>query len=179
MSVYLSRNGDGESKLVVVQSEPEVVVHQYPDLIQGNEYDSETETGAAERTTPDNHIQPKLDLSIWTQENPLEGHKSRHIETSWSNCFSYQSGVPRWILASILLLAIFVLAWICCATTATAPEQHIRRKVGQGSDLKYLCLYEEPVKLVIDDKLPTYEELEAQKSTNASQTKCESNEMKA
>ena len=36
MSVYLSRNSDGQSKLVVVQSEPEVVVHQYPDLMQGN-----------------------------------------------------------------------------------------------------------------------------------------------
>ena len=36
MSVYLSRNSDGESKLVVVQSEPEVVVHQYSDLMQSN-----------------------------------------------------------------------------------------------------------------------------------------------
>jgi hypothetical protein len=36
MSVYLSRNSDGESKLVIVQSEPEVVVHQYPELIQSN-----------------------------------------------------------------------------------------------------------------------------------------------
>jgi hypothetical protein len=36
MSVYLSRNSDGESRLVVVQSEPEVVVHQYPELIQSN-----------------------------------------------------------------------------------------------------------------------------------------------
>ena len=87
-------------------------------------------TGTEERTTPDNHIQPKLDLSIWTQENPLDLHRSGHAENSWSNCFSYQSGVPRWILASVLLLAISVLAWICCATTATAPEQHIRRKVS-------------------------------------------------
>lgn len=162
MSVFVTNN-EGEQKLVVIQSEPEVVVHQYPDLMQSNEYDSETILGSEERTTTDN-IRPKLDLSIWTQENPLEvGIDSRHhSDNSWSNCFSYQSGVPRWLLASILFLAIFVLAWICCATTATAPEQHIRRKVGQGSDLKYLCLYEEPIKLVIDEKLPTYEELEAE-----------------
>lgn len=162
MSVYLSRNSDGESRLVVVQSEPEVVVHQYPELMQSNEYDSESVTGVEDRTTTDN-TRPKLDVSIWTHENPLLVHHSRQNQNSWSNCFGYQSGVPRWVLASVLFLAIFVLAWICCATTATAPEQHIRRRVGMGSDLKYLCLYEEPVKLVInDEKPPSYQELQAE-----------------
>ncbi|CAG2104040.1 unnamed protein product [Medioppia subpectinata] len=141
--------------------------------METSKYDSESVTGSEEHITTDNN-RPKLDVSIWTQENPLDvpvlsyrgnlHHFSRHVEKSWSNCFPYESGVPRWVLASVLFLAMFVLVWICCATTTTAPEQHIRaRKVGQGSDLKYLCLYEEPVKLMIDDKLPTYEELEAQK----------------
>jgi hypothetical protein len=162
MSVYLSRNSDGESRLVVVQSEPEVVVHQYPELIQSNVYDSETVTGSEERTTTD-YNKPRVDLSMWTNENPLLVHHPRqHENNSWTNCFGYQSGVPRWILASVLFLAIFVLAWICCATTATAPEQHIRRRVGMGSDLKYLCLYDEPIKMVINDKPPTYQELEAE-----------------
>ncbi|XP_054161381.1 transmembrane protein 59-like [Oppia nitens] len=162
MSVFFSRDNDGQSKLVVVQSEPEVVVHQYPDLMAVNEYDSESVTGSEEHITTDNN-RPKIDVSLWSQESPLNVVHSRHVDNSWSNCFPYESGVPRWILGTALFLAIFVLAWICCATTATAPEQHIRtRKIGQGSDLKYLCLYEEPVKVIIDDKLPTYEELEAQ-----------------
>jgi hypothetical protein len=31
-----------------------------------------------------------------------------------------------------------------------------------GSDLKYLCLYDEPIKMVINDKPPTYQEIEAE-----------------
>lgn len=31
-----------------------------------------------------------------------------------------------------------------------------------GSDLKYLCLYDEPIKLVINDKPPSYQELQAE-----------------
>ncbi|CAG2165996.1 unnamed protein product, partial [Oppiella nova] len=128
MSVFFSRNSEGLSKLVVVQSEPEVVVHQYPDLMQANDYESESVTGSEEHMTTDNN-RPKLDLSIWTQDNPLDDAvNSRPMGKSWSNCFPYESGVPRWVLASVLFLAIFVLVWICCATTTTAPEQHIRAR---------------------------------------------------
>lgn len=105
--------------------------HKFWSIFYSIEYDSETVTGAGEhRPTTADDIRPKLDLSIWTQENPLEDQNHRQTVPIWSNCFTYQSGVPRWLLASILLLAIVVLAWICCATTATAPEQHIKRKVS-------------------------------------------------
>jgi len=154
MSIYISRNSDGDSKVVVIQSsEPEVVVHQYPDLSQ-----SEPVTGAEERTTSD--YKPRIDVSLFTNENPLLVNHPKKQDNSWANCFGYQSvGVPRWILASVLFLAIFVLAWICCATTATAPDHRVRPRIGMGSDLKYLCLYDEPIKLVINDKPPNYQDV--------------------
>lgn len=138
-SFIINRQSDGENsetRVVVVQSEPEVVVHQYPDMVPSfDSPDVEYNAQVGERTTADYKNQPRLDVSLWTNDSPFIGNgpnlnqPSSSEGKSWISCFGYNSGVPRWLLASVLFLAIFALAWICCATTATAPEQHIRRQV--------------------------------------------------
>lgn len=40
-----------------------------------------------------------------------------------------RSGLPRWILATCLLLSIMVMLWLSCASLVTAPEQHVKTQV--------------------------------------------------
>lgn len=120
--------------------------------LSGLSFDSEIENEVIsdDKTTSDYqnpNSQGSLDVSLWTNENPLMAHQASGNQMNrfddkvnvmsmsnernpWVTCFGfgYQSGVPRWLLASVLFLAIFVLAWICCTTISTAPEQHIQQQ---------------------------------------------------
>ncbi|WP_395241803.1 hypothetical protein, partial [Salmonella sp. s51933] len=40
----------------------------------------------------------------------------------WLHCVSHRSGVPMWILTSILFLSSFFLLWLCCATTSSSTS---------------------------------------------------------
>jgi hypothetical protein len=56
----------------------------------------------------------------------------------WLHCVSHKSGVPMWILSSILFLSSFFLLWLCCAATVTSPsakkshrpEKKVRSRLG-------------------------------------------------
>uniref|UniRef100_UPI00398ED708 transmembrane protein 59 n=1 Tax=Pristiophorus japonicus TaxID=55135 RepID=UPI00398ED708 len=52
--------------------------------------------------------------------------KESHEQENQSvlECLSRNAGIPRWILTTTLVLSVLVLLWICCATAATAVEQH-------------------------------------------------------
>ncbi|KAM8795076.1 LOW QUALITY PROTEIN: transmembrane protein 59-like [Eudromia elegans] len=43
-------------------------------------------------------------------------------------CVSKRSGLPRWLLAACLLLAVAAMLWLSCATLVTAPEQRGRTR---------------------------------------------------
>ncbi|XP_078461810.1 transmembrane protein 59 isoform X1 [Lampetra fluviatilis] len=77
-----------------------------------------------------------------------------HAKHDFLSCMSRRSGLPRWILAFTLILSIVVLLWLCCATTATAPDQYIRlpQKLSINGDLQYLKeLY---LKMPLDSTVP-------------------------
>lgn len=40
----------------------------------------------------------------------------------WLNCVSHKSGIPMWILSSILFLSSFFLLWLCCAATLSSSS---------------------------------------------------------
>ena len=46
----------------------------------------------------------------------------------WLHCVSQRSGLPFWLLTSMLFMSIFFLLWLCCATTTTAPKERIKVK---------------------------------------------------
>ncbi|XP_022103378.1 transmembrane protein 59-like [Acanthaster planci] len=57
----------------------------------------------------------------------------------WLDCVSKKSGLPRWLLGVTLLLSALAMIWLCCATTATAPDQRVSpQKVAIYNDLAYL-----------------------------------------
>ncbi|XP_051553040.1 transmembrane protein 59-like isoform X2 [Myxocyprinus asiaticus] len=41
------------------------------------------------------------------------------------SCLSRNPWLPSWILTTTLILSVFVLIWICCATVSTAVEQYV------------------------------------------------------
>lgn len=54
-------------------------------------------------------------------------------------CLSRNAGIPRWILTTTLVLSVLVLLWICCATAATAVEQHIpSEKLSIFGDMEFM-----------------------------------------
>ncbi|XP_071800372.1 transmembrane protein 59-like [Asterias amurensis] len=57
----------------------------------------------------------------------------------WLDCVSKKSGLPRWLLGITILLSALAMIWLCCVTTATAPDHHISpKKVAVYNDLNYL-----------------------------------------
>ena len=48
----------------------------------------------------------------------------------WLDCVSKKSGLPRWLLGVTLLLSALAMIWLCCATTATAPDQRVSPQVS-------------------------------------------------
>ena len=69
------------------------------------------------------------------QHHFLLGYNGRHESWifvrkghHWLHCVSHRSGVPMWILTTILLLSSFFLLWLCCASTSTAPSTKVSTK---------------------------------------------------
>ena len=54
----------------------------------------------------------------------------------WLDCVSKKSGLPRWLLSITIFLSALAMIWLCCATTATAPEQRLTVQV-----CFYSCIY--------------------------------------
>ncbi|XP_043555571.1 transmembrane protein 59 isoform X2 [Chiloscyllium plagiosum] len=66
-----------------------------------------------------------------------EGHEQEY--QSVLECLSRNAGIPRWILTTTLVLSVLVLLWICCATAATAVEQHIpSEKLSIYGDMEFM-----------------------------------------
>lgn len=137
-AVYVQRD---TGKLVIVRGELEPV--RLPDI--------DTETPA------DGEAQPCQGSDGRCHEDTTSTSRAFHQESSfpgstWLDCISRQSGLPRWILVFVLFLVVLTMVWLCCATTATFPvspftggRQHQcykDQKMGLNSDVEYLLLYD-------------------------------------
>ncbi|XP_030608198.1 transmembrane protein 59 isoform X2 [Archocentrus centrarchus] len=55
------------------------------------------------------------------------------------SCLSRNPWLPGWILTTTLILSVFVLIWICCATVATAVDQYVpAEKLSIYGDSEYI-----------------------------------------
>lgn len=114
-TVYVEEDS---GKMVVLQSNPKVIVET-----PGQSSDSKYHVSGLSSHSRD-----------WREER-----------ADWVDCISHQSGLPRWLLVVVLFGFIMALLWLCCATTVTAPNQHIAshgKKISPKNDLGYLLLYE-------------------------------------
>lgn len=52
----------------------------------------------------------------------------------WLHCVSHKSGIPLWVLTSILFLSSFFLLWLCCASTTSTPaaKKSARKVTNEG-----------------------------------------------
>ena len=62
----------------------------------------------------------------------------------WLDCVSKKSGLPRWLLGITILLSALAMIWLCCVTTATAPDQHVSPQVGNEVFFRYQNLKWQP-----------------------------------
>ncbi|XP_061776871.1 transmembrane protein 59 [Nerophis ophidion] len=60
-------------------------------------------------------------------------------ENTLFSCLARNPWLPGWILTSTLVLSVMVLIWICCATVATAVDQHVApEKLSIYGDRDYI-----------------------------------------
>ncbi|CAB3996455.1 Hypothetical predicted protein [Paramuricea clavata] len=109
---YYFRTNNGGIVVVNIQDQPQVFVSsnyydQYP-ATQNDEPD--TQSGQKDQTAPAGYSEQ--------HESWIVVRRGHH----WLHCVSHKSGVPMWILSSILFLSSFFLLWLCCAATLTNPS---------------------------------------------------------
>lgn len=105
---YYFRTNNGGMVVVNIQSEPEVFVQT------SNHYQT------VQDDEPKRQTKKNLEQNGYTErhESWIVVRRGHH----WLHCVSHKSGVPMWILSSILFLSSFFLLWLCCASTATARK---------------------------------------------------------
>ncbi|PIK41506.1 putative transmembrane protein [Apostichopus japonicus] len=55
----------------------------------------------------------------------VNGQNIYDESSTWLECISRKSGLPRWLLSMTLFLSVLALIWLCFVTFVTAPEQRI------------------------------------------------------
>ncbi|KAK3562085.1 hypothetical protein QTP86_027182 [Hemibagrus guttatus] len=132
-----------DGKVVVFQSEPEI--EYYLPEVQA------PHSSAANKPWPEGNPQTqrlqsgeRLHGEKSAPKAVSKGkHSSQHVEDTvaehdFLGCMSRRSGLPRWILATCLLLSIMVMLWLSCASLVTAPEQHVKTQLSINGDKEFL-----------------------------------------
>ena len=108
---YYFRANNGAMVVVNIQDQPQVYVsssnyyHQYPEI-----QNDDLRIGQTDQTPSSSYVEQ--------HESWIVVRRGHH----WLHCVSHKSGVPMWILSSILFLSSFFLLWLCCAATVTSPS---------------------------------------------------------
>ncbi|XP_072429835.1 transmembrane protein 59 [Chiloscyllium punctatum] len=127
-----------DGKVVVFQSEPDV-------QFMVPQFELQTENSKETSQALSDHIAKAIyddTRKTFRKEHGTglfmkEGHEQEY--QSVLECLSRNAGIPRWILTTTLVLSVLVLLWICCATAATAVEQHIpSEKLSIYGDMEFM-----------------------------------------
>lgn len=110
-SSYYYSYREGDSIVVEINEQPqELIITPQNDEVQYVENDLPQETSDSDETG---------------------SYPSKVVDKGrqWLHCVSQRSGLPFWLLTSMLFLSIFFLLWLCCATATTAPKEKIKASV--------------------------------------------------
>ena len=84
----------------------------------------------------------ETNLEVQNQYGHMEanrgGYPTDNESYGWLDCVSKKSGLPRWLLSVTIFLSALAMIWLCCATTATAPEQRLTVQVSDHVDSLFL-----------------------------------------
>ncbi|KAI5620730.1 transmembrane protein 59-like precursor [Silurus asotus] len=132
-----------DGKVVVFQSEPEIDYY-LPEL-------QASHASVANKPWPEGNPQtqkPQSGERLNEEKNaPKSASKGKHssqnvedtvAEHDFLGCMSRRSGLPRWILATCLMLSIMVMLWLSCASLVTAPDQHVKTQLSINGDKEFL-----------------------------------------
>uniref|UniRef100_A0A669CZ97 Transmembrane protein 59 n=1 Tax=Oreochromis niloticus TaxID=8128 RepID=A0A669CZ97_ORENI len=76
---------------------------------------------------------------IQERDRDMTGDHTYNDEYNLFSCLSRNPWLPGWILTTTLVLSVFVLIWICCATVATAVDQYVpAEKLSIYGDSEYI-----------------------------------------
>ncbi|XP_028413479.1 transmembrane protein 59-like isoform X2 [Dendronephthya gigantea] len=109
---FYFRSDNGGMVVVNIQSPPQLYVSSsnYNDQYPAQLNDEQDETKEQKKDQTDGYSEQ--------HESWIIVRRGHH----WLHCVSHKSGVPLWILSSILFLSSFFLLWLCCAATVTSPS---------------------------------------------------------
>ncbi|XP_064476540.1 transmembrane protein 59-like [Ornithodoros turicata] len=137
-AVYLQRD---TGKLVVVRGELEPI--KLPDI---------DDDQSVEATPPCRSSSGRCDSDTSDGRSETLQQEASFPGSSWLDCISRQSGLPRWLLVLVLFLVVVTMVWLCCATMVTSPTAstaqpqqppcYRSQKMGLNSDVDYLLLYD-------------------------------------
>ncbi|KAG1969944.1 transmembrane protein 59 [Pimephales promelas] len=127
-----------DGKVVIFQSEPQI------QFIPQFEFQTD-ETEESQSTFVDQGMKSPV-YKDYPRSSIQERDRDMFIDGSNSdddyklfNCLSRNPWLPSWILTTTLVLSVFVLIWICCATVSTAVEQYVpAEKLSINGDMEYM-----------------------------------------
>ncbi|XP_051984693.1 transmembrane protein 59-like [Xyrauchen texanus] len=113
-----------DGKVVIFQSEPQVQF--IPEFEFQKEETDEARSIFANREmyNPVYKDFPRSSIQERDRDMFIDGSNSEDKYNLFS-CLSRNPWLPGWILTTTLILSVFVLIWICCATVSTAVEQYV------------------------------------------------------
>ncbi|NP_001279394.1 transmembrane protein 59 [Callorhinchus milii] len=129
-----------DGKVLVFQSEPDI---QF--MVPQFELQADSGKEISQALSVADHIAKAI------YDDTQKAFRHEHEDGSYSDlaleqesqsileCLSRNAGIPRWILTTMLVLSVLVQLWICCATAATAVEQHVpAEKLSIYGDLEFM-----------------------------------------
>ncbi|GAB6025635.1 Transmembrane protein 59 [Chamberlinius hualienensis] len=125
-SFYMQQDN---GQILLVQSEPEILT-EFVDIDDSEDKSKYDELGTAnsEMAKLTEGGVNSVDVPVRITVNAYATEEVKSID--WLGCVSKKSGLPRWLLGLVIFVSAIVMVWLCFATTATAPEQHIIKPQG-------------------------------------------------
>ncbi|XP_068095101.1 transmembrane protein 59 isoform X2 [Hyperolius riggenbachi] len=113
--------------ILIVQSQPEI--QEMPPMYEENPSARGSLLDAVQYLS----AEERAEMDPWIRRGGL---LELERENSILKCLAMNS---NWLLTATLILSILVLLWICCATVATASDQHVpSEKLSIYGDLEYM-----------------------------------------
>lgn len=124
-----------DGKVVIFQTEPEIKFFSQFELEKDvKEEPQKSFPGLSSPVFKD--YQRSL---IQERDRDMTGDHTYNDEYNLFSCLSRNPWLPGWILTTTLVLSVFVLIWICCATVATAVDQYVpAEKLSIYGDSEYI-----------------------------------------
>lgn len=124
-----------DGKVVIFQTEPEIKFFSQFEL--GKDVKEEPQKSFPGLSSP--VFKDYQRTLIQERDRDMTGDHTYNDEYNLFSCLSRNPWLPGWILTTTLVLSVFVLIWICCATVATAVDQYVpAEKLSIYGDSEYI-----------------------------------------